>query len=518
MKYLIFLILLLPYSILFGQNVESGAPYSNSKDDYRAYIKNGNQYLVLKASKKATQVSLINQTSLSSLDKNNPVKHPKMIYSLEKVLNLGGKDYALYTSFDTENTKLFARDISLESVQISDKLREIASIERGITMYSLPDYIKKNPYYIGKKGYQQLAQWDFKVSKNKDKLLSARFAPNEDEDKFGGYQKTKLKLVLNLFDANLEEIWTKEIGGVPSSLEGKEISISIQDFNFDVNNTIYLTGFAYQNSKNTKVELYKIPVEGKSTCIPFPPSKYTVRKAWTRQGLDGKMKCIIAYSKDPERSNIEVLALGDIEDDQITNISYLEFEPSFYNKTNKVWIGNQGTSTALFASNLVEFLPQSDGTFICLLEFKYISIEGNVTSVRDNVIAKFDVDNTSNWVHILPKNQQGALSDLNKIGSKYIKGEDAHFVFFIDSPSNDKQYTPDIHPKKFSVKNQNGILAYYKINHNSGATSKHQVFNTNGKSIPNLYLHKLIPIDSKSVLLETQITSKEEALFKVELK
>jgi hypothetical protein len=518
MKHLIFLVLLFPYYILLGQNVKSGSPYPNSKDDYRAYIKNGTQHIVLKATRKSTQASLINHSSLSSLDKNNPLKHPKLMFSLEKVFSLGDKNYAFYTYFDTKYSKLFARNISLEPIGISDKLIEVVSIERAALTYGLPGYVKVNPYYIGNKGYFQLAQWGFKISQNKDKILCARFAPGEDKSTFFDYQETELNLVLSLFDANLKEIWTKEISAVPSSLKGEDISIAIQDFNFDVKNNAYLTGFASQGSKNTKVELYKIPVEGKSTLIPFPSTKYTVRKAWTRQGHDGRMKCIIAYSKDPERSNIEVLALGDIEYDKITNLSYVEFKPSFYNKTNKVWIGNQGTSTALFASDLIEFLPQPDGTFICLLEFKYLSIGGNVANLRDNVIAKFEVDNTSNWVNVLPKNQQGALSDVNRTGSKYIKGEDAHFVFFIDSPKSKTQYTPDIHPEKFSVKNQKGILAYYKINDSSGATSKHQIFNVDGKSIPNLYLSKLIPYDSKHVLLETQITSKEEALIKIELK
>jgi hypothetical protein len=165
----------------------------------------------------------------------------------------------------------------------------------------------------------------------------------------------------------------------------------------------------------------------------------------------------------------------------------------------------------------------SDGSTTVIGEQQYVRNEMYMTSMKmiyyygDVIATKFDKSGKLLWQKKLPKTQTG-LTGKGGNGIKYIKGNGANYVLFIDNVKN-ANIGPDVAPEKH-MDGKGGFLTAYKVDDITGDVTKHTIFdktNINGTEAFQFKTPRIFDASDKIFLVEIYVKDKQDNMVKMEL-
>ena len=172
---------------------------------------------------------------------------------------------------------------------------------------------------------------------------------------------------------------------------------------------------------------------------------------------------------------------------------------------------------------LIDVTFNTDGSTNIIGEQQYIRKELVGTSTKivyyygDIVVTKFNNKGSIVYMKKLPKTQVG-FAGKGGMGIRYLKGNDANYVLYLDNIKN-----AGIKLEEVPVKHQDGkggYLTAYKIDDATGNIEKHSVFdvtNIKGTEAFQFRTTRIFDVMDKVFMLEIYIKDKKDNMVKMEL-
>lgn len=134
---------------------------------------------------------------------------------------------------------------------------------------------------------------------------------------------------------------------------------------------------------------------------------------------------------------------------------------------------------------------------------------------EESIVIKVNLDGSIAWMHKLPKKHIG---EAGKVGSKYQKIGDAHWLFYCDHADN-KFLTRDQEPVRYE--DRAGVVAAYEIDDATGRVTKHFLFslinNSVGRRFYQLGSSRIVPVAADKIVVELYKKKKEDILIEIPL-
>lgn len=489
----ILLFLLLLSNTICGQLIQTGEPYETTEPSFKAYMPRKSDVLVLKTEEDKTTFYKIDTDKLA-YSYLKTVKLPDDATALEKVVQMGNKHYAIYYSSEKG---IYIGEFDLANAEFTGELKKFNLVsdhhplERGM----------RNPYYRSKK-WGRTTDWDIRVSPDQKHLLFTGFTAESDKKYFH----------FTLINQDLEIVWSKKVNELPSALDKKYVSILVEDFSVDTKDNIYISTLATAStSYKYKHELCKITPEGKVSLIDLTDVGYPVLRAWVTQNNNGEINCMVGFCKNAKKNVYDGLAFGTIKNDQFVKKSSKDIFPSFNKKVN-FFRGMSVLLASEYRCILKEVSYGEDNSIIFFYQFEYMAWPN--LAEKDNVIIKVNSKGEIDWVHNIPHNQQAFLGLLG-MGSKYIRTEYDHYIFFAERRNSPDKYSSKP-AKKFTEKHRS-FLSCYRISDGSGKMTKYKVLDTRRLKAHNVHFNDIIYIGNNEFVIEVFGRRKKNTLLKVKL-
>ena len=136
----------------------------------------------------------------------------------------------------------------------------------------------------------------------------------------------------------------------------------------------------------------------------------------------------------------------------------------------------------------------------------------------DMIATKIDKNGKLLWMVKLPKTQYGTRGRGGN-GVRYIKGDAAHYLLFVDTKKN-ANITKDAVPAMYAD-GADGYLTAYKINDLDGKFERLTVLNlenVNGIEAYQFATSRIFDASSKIFMLEIYMKGKQDTMIKMQLK
>jgi len=293
------------------------------------------------------------------------LRYKKKKRDLEKVLYMRDKFY-LFTSFNNKAHKanyLFYQTISKKSFNLNKKIKKIAETPA------------RDEYREGK--------FNFHVSKDSSKVLVYSQLPNQ--------KKANERFSLNVFDENMEELWSKNI-----NLPYPDNRFTITDYRVDNSGNVYLLGILYSNPsgflrRNTDYQYiilaYNKEGEAADEFDVNLPGKFITDLTF-RVAKNGNLVCSGFYSEKGTYSIKGTYFFQmNPETQEVLNENYKEFEFDFvteyYSNRKKrkaksaEQSNNRKREAELYRYSLNDLILRSDGGAVLIAEQYFVEREQN---------------------------------------------------------------------------------------------------------------------------------------------
>ena len=528
--FLVFIQLYLTFALIYAQEkakIIISNPFPNIETEKSDYFKTDANIVSFKD----------NKVQLFGIDKMDLVKTSDYLLpkdaKLENICEFDGKFLVFYSSWDKEkkNKQLFYKSISNDLENANAEGILLFTVKGKVSSFLFPE-----DYLSNKKEHN----FGFKYSNDRSKLL-IQFRYTED------YSINRIGLFV--IGKGLETVLNTEFKAPMclSTLIDNGGNVFIYTYMFNNN----ATKIAYEGNKpNIHLEIVKI--EAKTAAVSNFPIDYENKFTGFIGLYDYNNENIInagftndvkeSYSKEKQplgkllnnADGITMHKIGkngkisDVDNFKIPQEIIEQYTSSkIKNKIDNKEDDSKGEFEDLKLTNLI---VQEDGSILIIGEQQYQETTSTKTDpnfknrevttatfhYNDMMIAKIDKNWQLSWIKKLPKRQKGN-SGLGGMSFKYMKGEDCHYLIFLDNIAN-LSLTPNDYPAKHED-GKGGFLTAYKVNDSDGKTVKISILDTRnikeGMAIDNLEVTKIVPISSDSFMFEGNVNKKENVLVKV---
>lgn len=530
------------------QVYDAAKKYYFNKNDEILAVKPWNKYLVIQKFG-VGELNLISEKKYEDLPDN---------YVVEGMVELQDKYYFFYSSWSGKKTKherLYYREVDFETgefigepVKLIDVAGKLAGSPRST--YTTGSGFSAGGFSMGFGGFGVVDKFDFLTSKDESKLLiQYRKKPEVKKD-----TKSYDIIGVNVYDISLSPVWTNEY-----KMPHTERRMDLLDFAVDAAGHGYVLAKVFHDDSNKDkkkkkdtdanyhIEMFRL-LDGSGE---IEKSKITLDEKFINgislfESEDGYMICAGFYTngKNNDFSNSDGIFTFKItkEGELVEKLSYeipVEVLNQYVSKrTQKKNEKKDKKDKAEFANlKLRDLIIYDDGSLVLIGEQTFIverrDSKGRVSYTFHNydmLISKIDPAGNLAWMKKLPKRQSGAP----KIGQVYDTSKTYqggmsyshfftngnHYLIYLDNVKNidlELDEVPALHSD-----GHGGFLTAYKVNDETGAVSKDNIFDTRNVEdkldVHQFSNNRVIKTADNEFVIELYKKKKEDVLIKVQIK
>lgn len=458
---------------------------------------------------------------------------------VQKILQLGDRLVYISEAYNKKEKtfSLYTREINIEDGTFS-RIKKLFTTSRVVAAVRADFGQDGGLFSMGMHG----AKFDVSTSSDESKILiQYRLKPAKKRDKIN-----KDEIGFLVYTADLEEVWATEVTMPYTEKEMDNIAY-----------TVTSDGKARMlalKREEKKYELITIDEGGLTTAPLAIPGEVTFQKLKLKEKEDGMIVCAGFYANGiVVRVTMRGPAIADYSTDgyAVFNISpdgevldyrFGEFPVEFIKlnrsardqkKTDKKEAKDKAGITSLA---LTDFHIEDDGSMLMVGERQFVTTEVKfyggkpktilVANFGNVVLVKLDAEGDLLWMKKIAKSQKAnsrftTNSKLSKggMGIKYIRNVDSHYVLYLDNIKNN-----DIPLGKAPYRHEDGLggfLVAVKIDDKTGEMERHPILNLR-EEVAGIKVHqfkttRLFDTAPKTMMLETYIKKKEDAMIKLEL-
>ena len=458
------------------------------------------------------------------LDRKEYKDFPKYTKEQE-VLQLDDKLLYVFEAFDrkTRTFTVFAREINPEDLSMGE-ITELFTTDREV-VGAVASFGTVRAFSFGPPRANK-----FEVKKSFDGskiLIRYRLKPksrrdSENYDELGFY----------VFDSQLNKLWGKEQKMPYTEKEMNNLAYAVSS-----DGVAYMLALV-RDSK--KLELLTITENDFSNKELDIEDDLVFQKFDMKEDENGNMACVAYYATGIEfkfgwGGGALVFNTNGIyyfkftPEGEVLNKHNYEFDIDFINEYRTAREKSKNNSrekegkAGIPDLKLIDFRVEDDGSIFLLGERAYARNEfygpkQQMVYHFSNVVAtKIEPDGSIRWMKKLPKNQAGTAGR-GGMGVKYIRGNDSHYVMFLDNVKNANLpvgKAPEPHKD-----GKGGFLTAYKVNDATGEIEKHNILDVRDLQGVKLYQFnttRIFDVSDNLYLLETYIKGKKDMMIKIEL-
>ncbi|MEO8517296.1 MAG: hypothetical protein ABI426_11145 [Flavobacterium sp.] len=511
-------------------------PYKVFDAKEKIYFSRGNEVLALKLDGKEILIQKFNSEAPAFIKETKYEKYFPKNYSVEEVLEIDGKYYFFYSSWDGDNKKeqLFAAEIDFAKGEFAGEPKLVFQVEGRIA--GTPT--------MGNMGFSYSIEDKFDFFQARDQksvLIQYRKKPEVKSD-------TKSFDIIGMYtyDGNLNKISGKEV-----TMPYTERRMNNLDYQLDKKGDLYmLTKVFHDDSNDDKkhrkdteanyhIELMIIKAgSDKIEISKFDNKDKFINKLWLFDTNKDFLVCGGFYSngKGDFDDCDGILAFKIKEDGSIYDESFHEIPLEVLNqyesertKKRNERKERKGDDAQFSDLELKDLAVNEDGSIVLVGEQYFIVTHtsyspqmGTRTTVTyhycDILASKINADGKLGWMKKIPKNQIGGRGK-GGMSYKYFNANGNHYFVFLDNVKN-IELTLDKEPVRHSD-GQGGYLTAVKISDTDGALTKGSILNSRDVEDFKIYqfsTNRIVKTSESSFLLEVYKKKKEDIMIKVDLK
>jgi hypothetical protein len=500
----------------------------DAKDKQYFAMGDGNSISVKTRGEKVT-VQLFDTESMKEISRKEYEDFPKY-NKVQKILRAGDKLLYISEAYNKKEKtfSVYAREISSEAK--FSRMKKLFTTKRPVAAVRAK-FGEAGGFSFGMDGKKFEVSSSFDGSKI---LIQYRLKPANKKDKIN-----KDEIGFHVFNAELEQVW--------ASVE--TMPYTEKDMN-NIACTITSDGKARMlalKREEKKYELITVDEGGLTTAPLEMPGEVTFQNLRLMENDEGNIVCagfyangIIfrvyvgkgmtgGYSTDGY-AVFNISPSGEVVDWRIGEfpVEFIKLNRSSRDqkKTDKKEAKDKAGINDL---TLVEFNVEKDGSMMLVGERQFITVEYRyvngkmkqkyIANFRNVVLVKLDPDGELSWMKKIAKEQKGTNTAKGGMGIKYIRNADSHYVLYLDNIKNN-----DIPMGKSPYRHVNGrggFLVAVKIDDQSGAMERHPILDVRteieGIKVHQFKTTRLFNVDDNSMMLETYIKGKEDAMIRLDL-
>jgi hypothetical protein len=510
-------------------------PYKVFDAKEKIYFSKGNEVLALKIDGKEILIQKFDSDKPAFIKEKLYEKFFPKNYSVEDILELNGKYYFFYSSWDGDNDKeqLFYNEIDFDKGEFSETSKLLFQVDGKIAGTSV----------IGSMGFSMSIQDKFDFFQSQDKknvLIQYRKRPEVKRD-------TKSFDILGLyaFDGSLNKISGGEV-----TMPYTERRMNNLDYQLDNKGNLYLLTKVFhddsnddkKNRKDTEanyhIEMFVIKSgSNKIEISKFDNKDKFINKLWLFDTGKDYLICGGFYSngKGDFDDCDGIIAFKIKPDGTIYDKTFHEIPLEVLNQyeSEKTKKKNEkkerkGDDAKFSDLELIDLAVNEDGSIVLVGEQYFVvthtsySPQGGTRTTYmyhycDMLVSKINADGKLGWMKKIPKNQVGAAGK-GGMSYKYFNTNGNHYFVFLDNVKN-IDLPLDKAPARHSD-GQGGYLTSVKISDSDGVLTKGSILNSRDVEDFKIYqfaTNRIVKTSENSFLLEVYKKKKEDIMIKVNL-
>lgn len=511
-------------------------PYKVFDAKEKIYFSKGNEVLALKLDGKEVLIQKFNSETPAFIKETKYEKYFPKNYSVEDVMEIDGKYYFFYSSWDGDNKKeqLFAATIDFAKGEFTGEPKLVFQVDGKIA--GTPT--------MGNMGFSYSVEdkFDFFQSRNKKNvLIQYRKKPEVKSD-------TKSYDIIGLYtyDGNLNKVSGNEV-----TMPYTERRMNNLDYQLDNKGDLYmLTKVFHDDSNDDKksrkdteanyhIELMVIKAgSDKIETSKFDNKDKFINRLWLFDTDKDFLVCGGFYSngKGDFDDCDGILAFKIKQDGTIYDKSFHEIPLEVLNqyesertKKRNERKERKGDDAQFSDLELRDIAVNEDGSIVLVGEQYFVITHtsyspqmGSRTTTTyhycDLLASKINANGSLGWMKKIPKNQIGGRGK-GGMSYKYFSANGNHFFVFLDNVKN-IDLVLDKAPARHSD-GQGGYLTAVKISDADGVLTKGSILNSRDVEDFKIYqfsTDRIVKTSESSFMLEVYKKKKEDIMIKVDLK
>jgi hypothetical protein len=515
---------------------KASEPYSTFYAREKLYFAQGNEVLALKIDEKEVLIQKFNSNKPAFIKAKKYQKYFPKNFSFETALEMDGKYYFFYFSWDADKGKeqLFALEIDFATGEFTGEHRLILEIDGKVT--GRRDY-SNGSFFTDENRFAFFQSHD-----RKSVLIKYRKQPEIKRD-------TKSFDIIGVFafDNSLNRISGNEV-----TMPYTERRMNNMDFQLDNKGNLYLLARVFHDDSNDfkkkrkdtianyHIELLIIKAGSAKVDISrFENKDKFINKLWL---FDTEKDFLVAggFYSNGVKNDLDdcdgIVTFKVKEDGIIYDKAYYEIPLEVLNEYEGAYTRKKNAKDEVTKDNakfsdldLHDIAVNADGSILLVGEEHFVTSYANVnhqagsrSTVRyfycDILAVKINSDGSLGWMKKIPKKQVGG-NGLGGMSYKYFNAGGNHYLVYLDNVKNinlplDKE--PKVHQD-----GSGGYLTAVKIADADGALTKGSVLNSRDVEDFNIYqfsTERIVKTSENSFLLEVYKKKKEDIMIKVDLK
>ncbi|MFD2542728.1 hypothetical protein ACFSSB_10405 [Lacinutrix gracilariae] len=538
-------------------NFTVSEPYQVYDAAKKYYFSKNSEILAVKPWKKYLVIQKFGVDGLQLISEKKYEDLPDN-YVVEGMIELQDKYYFFYSSWSGKKTKqerLYYREIDFNTGEFIGESVKLINVSGKLAGSPMATYTSGGGFAVGGfgmsfGGFGVVDKFDFLTSKDESKLLvQYRKKPKVKRD-----TKSYDKIGVNVFDTNLNTIWSKEY-----KMPYTERRMNLVDFAVDSDGHGYiLTKVFHDDSNKDKrkkkdteanyhMELFRL-LDGSEG---IEKSKIVLNDKFINgislfESPDGFMVCAGFYTNGLNNNlgnsdglfTFKITKEGELVEKNAHEIPVEVLNQYVSKRTQKKNKKKDKENKAEFTNlQLRDLIINPDGSLVLIGEQTYV-----VTHYRSNgqvyytfhnndmLLSKVDASGDLEWMKKLPKRQSGApkigqVYDTSKtyqggMSYSYFFTNGNHYMVYLDNVKNIDLKLDEV-PAKHSD-GHGGYLTAYKINDATGTVTKDNILDTrnvtNKLEVYQFSNNRVVKTAENQFVIEFYKKKKEDVLIKVEIK
>ncbi|HSD13867.1 MAG TPA: hypothetical protein VLB74_04395, partial [Flavobacterium sp.] len=520
-------------SLITNHSYKVSEPYRVFDAAEKIYFSRGNEVLALKLDGKEILIQKFDSEKPSFIKEKKYEKYFPKNYSFEQVMEVNGKYYFFYSSWDGDNDKeqLFATEIDFAAGEFTGSPKLVLQVDGKIAGSAVSSSW----------GFSFSVQDKFDLFQSRDKknvLVQYRRKPEVKGD-------TRSYDIIGLFtyDGGLNKISDNEV-----TMPYTERRMNNLDYQLDNNGNLYLLTKVFHDDSNDDkkkrkdteanyhIELFTIKAGSDKIGISkFENKDKFINKLWLFDTNKDFLVCGGFYSNGKgDFDDCDGIIAFKIKSDGTVydNVSHeIPLEVLNQYETAKTKRKNEkkernGDEAQFSDLDLNELVVNEDGSIVLVGEQYFVitrtsySPQGGARTYStyhycDMLVSKINTDGSLGWMKKIPKNQVGSRGQ-GGMSYKYFNADNNHYFVYLDNVKN-MDLPLDKSPARHSD-GQGGYLTAVKITDSEGVLSKGSILNSRDVEDFKIYqfsTNRIVKTSENTFLLEVYKKKKEDIMIKV---
>lgn len=523
-KIFCFILVIVPLLTLSQNNnssithIEISEPYKVVDGKRKIYFQKNNTLFSVKISGETVSLQTTNTTTLKlNYTKKEDLPNGAVV---ESILKLGDKYYLFYSLWDksSKNEQLFYSEIDFEKGMLKEAIKVI-SVNHHLCRISMDEI-------IGFWGHNVTSKFHFKISDDKSKLLILYRHLRDKRRDAVNYDIVGI----TVFNTDVDLLWSKEI-----KMPYSEKKMNFLDNAIDKNGNAYLLVSLFNDNTtriirkdgtlNQRAEILKYENNsGKlMETIPVGLKDHLINKFGFYKISNNTIHLHGFFGDDIYSSQCNGLF------DLLINQKNKSAEEHIYECTDD--IVNKTNSDSVYEWSdykVVERTDSKNKSSLIISEQQLIEVittysrtgkhENYHYYYNDIILTKLDSSGSVVWMRKLPKEQFG-YKGVGTMSYKFLETNNYYYILFFDDVDN-KNIINEYKLATYTD-SKNAVLCAFQVSKENGNTKKITILDTqdtNGLTLKQFNINRLVPIGNNSFVLEAYKKKKEDVLIKVHLK